>query len=48
VKVDAIALFTEVVGDTHRVPDWFHYDEWHQIMVLRQNWCDGACVQTHP
>ncbi|HET6247393.1 MAG TPA: hypothetical protein VFE47_06845 [Tepidisphaeraceae bacterium] len=38
VKVDAITFFNTVLGDLHRTPDHFHYDDWHQIMVMRNGW----------
>jgi hypothetical protein len=38
VKVDAISFFNQVLGDLHRTPDHFHYDDWHQIMVVRNAW----------
>ena len=38
VKLDALQFFKEMISDSHRTPDHFHFDDWHQIMIMRDAW----------
>lgn len=34
----AVPFFQHIVGDTHRTPDWYTFEDWHQLIVLLQAW----------
>ncbi|HZK81364.1 MAG TPA: hypothetical protein VFC46_09865, partial [Humisphaera sp.] len=40
VRRDADLFFRSILGDTHRTPDYFSFDDWHQLVVLRSAWLD--------
>jgi hypothetical protein len=41
IRRDADLLFRSILGDAHRTPDYFIFDDWHQIVVLKNAWAGG-------
>jgi hypothetical protein len=34
----AKSFLQHIVGDTHRTPDWLHFEDWHELIVLLNAW----------
>ena len=42
VRRDAHLFFRSILGDAHRTPDYLSFDDWHQLVVLKNAWSGGG------